>query len=94
MGYKLKNRRKLTEYMPHAFSAILTFCTLGLVAHTYSWIKNYGDFATQSFVMQAKAECVERIGNELNAHKSQEEIRLNRMEDKIDKIYQILLGQK
>lgn len=89
----MKNRRK--EYIPNiAISTIALLIVSFIGVKTYEWIKNYGDFADKAFVLEAKAECIATNEEQLADYKNKQDLRLNRLEDKIDKIYLILLEKK
>lgn len=89
-----KQSKLILKYLP-SFAALFITALMGLITiKTFTWIKQYGDFATTSFVLEAKADCINKSENDLHRHEDWESKQLKDLNDKIDKIYFILIDKK
>jgi len=84
----------ILKYLPHYIGSILTCFLLGITAMTFMWLKNYGDFATTSFVLQAKADCINKAEDDLHRHENWESGQLKDLNDKVDRIITFLIEKK
>lgn len=88
-----KTRKVYLRYIPQIILMLASVLVLGISAKTYTWIKQNGDFATTTFVLEAKAECYEHTDNKIRDYKNdnREELRniytqLNNLNNKMDKM--------
>lgn len=84
----------IVKYLPQFFGFIASCFLLGMTSKTFMWLKDYGDFATQKFVLEAKADCMQKAEDDLHRHEDWETGQFKQLEDKIDKIYLILIEKK
>jgi len=88
-----KHGKVFLKYAPQIILILASVLVLGLSAKTYTWIKQNGDFATTSFVLEAKAECYEHTDEKIKDYKNdnREELKniytqLNNLNDKMDRV--------
>lgn len=82
------------KYLPQFFVFIASFFLMGMSTKTFMWLKDYGDFATQKFVLEESAECKQYADDNLHRHENWESGQLKDLNGKIDKIYLILIENK
>lgn len=87
----MSQRKTILRYLPHVLFSLCALALLGIIMKTFMFLKDYGDFATTSFVLQAKAECLDTSKTELQRHEDWESGQFRDMNMKIDKIYDYII---
>lgn len=91
---KRKTFELLKVYSP--FLVVLISIILGgTTLKIYQWFKNYSDFATTQFVLEAKADCYKQVDIKIAEHENKDSEQYKELSRKIDQIYIILIqGRK